>query len=71
MDDNLGTTRMLIHSEKGIKIFEEIKNKFNYKEVEPEKIIFGFKELEKSAKYNSKRDEFFKDIDEIRRKKLS
>jgi hypothetical protein len=70
MDDNMGTTRILINTEKGVKIFEKIKENFNYKEIEADRIIIGSNELIKSTKFNSNREDFFYDLNKLDIKKL-
>ena len=62
LDDDKGTTRILIQSDKGKEVFEKIKNKFDYIEETPEKMINNFKEMYNSVKMNPKRTEFWEDI---------
>ena len=61
-DDDIGTTRVLLNSEKAIKIFDEIKLKHNTKEVEVGFLVSNFHQMFNSVKYNSKRKEFFDDL---------
>lgn len=61
-DDDIGTTRILLNSEKAIKIFDEIKMKHSTKEVEVDFLVSNFHQMFNSAKYNSKRKEFFDDL---------
>lgn len=65
MDDNGGTTRLLIHTEKGRKIFDEIKDNFIYKEINTDKIIEGSKEIVYSTKDNPNREKFFEDFNRM------
>lgn len=60
--DNKGTTRVLIQTEKGINIFNAIKNKINYEKIDVETLIKDVKEIDTSVKFNLKRDNFFKDL---------
>lgn len=60
--DDKGTTRVLIHTEKGINIFNAIKNKINYEKVDVATLIKDVKEIDTSVKFNFKRDDFFKDL---------
>lgn len=60
--DNKGTTRVLIHTEKGINIFNAIKNKINYEKIDVATLIKDVKEIDTSVKFNFKRDDFFKDL---------
>lgn len=48
--DNKGTTRVLIHTEKGINIFNAIKNKINYEKIDVETLIKDVKEIDTSVK---------------------
>lgn len=59
--DNAGATNVLIHSEKGIKMFENIKNSFKYIEVDPGKQVENMKEMTSSVQMNVKRNVFFED----------
>lgn len=63
-DDDKGTTRILLNSEKAIEIFDTIKDKHNTKQVEVEKLVSNFHQMFNSIKYNSKRIEFFKELNE-------
>lgn len=70
LDDDKGTTRILIHSNKGRTLFEKIKNKFYYSEVKPELLVKGVKEMYKSVKENPHRTEFWKDINLMETEKV-
>lgn len=61
-DDDLGTTKILANSNKAIEIFDRIKDKHKYIEVNVEKLISNFYQMFNSIKYNSKRDDFFRDL---------
>ena len=63
LDDNMGTTRILIHSKKGKEIFNEIKDKFDYSELDPDIAIKGSKELIKSTTGNINREKFLEEVD--------
>ncbi|MEG0523163.1 MAG: Coenzyme F420 hydrogenase/dehydrogenase, beta subunit C-terminal domain [Erysipelotrichaceae bacterium] len=69
-DDNKGTTRVLVHSEKAGDIFENIKINFNYKEVEVDNLVKGVTEMFESVKCNKKRSDFFKDAIVLEDKEL-
>ena len=62
LDDNKGTTCVLIHSQKGMDLFRHIIDGFHYKEVHPDDIVKGMNEMFKSVPTNNKREAFFKDI---------
>lgn len=61
LDNDGGATRVLVHTDKARKIFDEIKSDFIYVEVVPEKLVSGSKEMMESVRSNEKRTEFFKD----------
>ncbi len=62
LDDNMGTTRMLIHTELARNIFEEIKEEFKYTEIPVEQAIRNVRELKNSPIPNANREKFFDDI---------
>lgn len=61
-NDDLGTTRVLINTDIGEKVFEEIKKVHNVKEIEVDKLVNNFYQMFNSIKYNSKRDNFFREL---------
>lgn len=69
-DEDIGTTRILIHSEKGKELFEEIKDKFNYKIIPCKKAVEGVRELVLSPDINKQRDEFFYDYSKMSMEQL-
>ena len=70
LDDDKGTSRVLVNTEKGNQIFEEIKDKFNYKEIETDKLVKNVKEMSNSVNYPSKRNQFFEDINIMQERKF-
>lgn len=58
-DERKGTTRVLIHSEKGKKLFANIKNCFKYCEVSSDDVVQNVTEMVESPTFHSKRVEFF------------
>lgn len=60
-DETKGTTRMLIHSEKGSKIFDDIKENFEYKEIKPFELVEGVNEMVDSPSFHKDREAFFVD----------
>lgn len=70
LDDDKGSTRVLIHTEKGKKIYEDIKNKFNAIEVSSEKLTKGVTEMFESVKENPIRKEFFENINKMNEKEF-
>lgn len=65
LDNDKGATRLMIHTKKGVEIFDEISSKFVYEKVEPEKIIEGTAEMLSSVEYNPKREAFMKDATKL------
>ena len=61
-DDDKGTTRILIQSEKGEDIINKL-HKVKIKEIPLDIAIDKVKEMTTSVKYNAKRDEFWKNIE--------
>lgn len=61
MDDDKGTTRVLVHSEKGRKIFEKIKAGLKWHEVDPDDLTKGVKEMFYSVPISEKRSRFMED----------
>lgn len=61
MDDDKGTTRVLCQTAKAVKIMAELERYAQLKEVEPDKIVNGVKEMVESVRYNPKRSRFFED----------
>lgn len=65
LDMNIGTSMILLNSDKGVAYFEQVKDKLEYKETPFESILGGNIALRKSiepAKID--RDAFFKDLDD-------
>lgn len=61
LDNDKGATRVLVHTEKAKRIFDEIKSDFVICETGPEAIIDGAKEMQESVAPNEKRAAFFQD----------
>ena len=62
-DDDKGTTRVLVQSEKGQKLLEKLNN-VRLKELDVNVATKKVKEMTNSVNYNSKRKEFFENIDD-------
>ena len=60
MDDDKGTTRVLCHTKKGQKLIDDIKYLAICKEVSPDKLVHGVKEMYESVPMNPKRRVFMK-----------
>lgn len=65
MDDDRGTSVVIVNTEKGKKLFEEIKKKSEYKEVNYEDVIKYNPALIKSHLANKNRDKYFEDFDNV------
>ena len=63
-NDNKGTSLVILNSEKGEKIFKKIENYMIYKEVDLLQAIKYNPAMIESAKMDSKRNEFFENIDD-------
>ena len=70
LDDDKGTTRILLHSEKARKLFENIKKDFEFEEVNPDIVVKDVKEMYRSTIESKKRKEFFEDMQELNEEKL-
>ena len=55
----------MINTEKGKKIFEEIKKNFNFTEVETQSLVKNVKEMLHSVETNEKRTQFFKELNKM------
>ena len=61
LDNDEGATRVLVHTNKGRKIFDVIKWDFHYIQVTPKAIVAGTKEMKESVAPNELRQTFFYD----------
>jgi coenzyme F420-reducing hydrogenase beta subunit len=65
MDDDRGTSLILINTGKGHEMFQKIKSKMLYKEVNLDKAVLYNPNAITSVRYNPKRDKFFQDLDQF------
>mgnify|MGYP002581571268 FL=1 len=65
LDNDKGATRVLVHTDKGRRIFEAIKDDFSYVEVKPEEAVAGAKEMQESVKPHEQRQVFFEDANKL------
>lgn len=65
MDDDKGTSLIFVNSSKGQAILEKISDKIIYKEVDIHQAVTYNPAVIKSANYNRKRYNFFKDLDKL------
>ena len=70
MDDDKGTTRVLCQSDKGKKIIHDVMNYAVCKEVSPDILVKGVKEMFESVELNEKRQAFFHDANSMDGKML-
>lgn len=70
MDDDKGTTRILINSKKGREIFQEINDDINYLKVNSDYLVQGVKEMFESPKPNLIRKEFMDDLNRLSESEL-
>ena len=61
LDNDKGATRVLVHSERGKKIFDAVKSEFHYIQMSPAAIVAGTKEMYRSIEPNERRQNFFDD----------
>ena len=61
-DDDLGTTRVLVNTKKAEEVFNNISKNHNTKKIEVDKLVNNFHQIFNSIKYNSRREEFFEDL---------
>ena len=62
MDDNKGTSIVVLHSKNGKKLFELIKDKLEYKQIEFEQFVKYNPSMIKSVSMDKNRDKFFENI---------
>ena len=65
LDDNKGTSLVLINSKKGQEVFEKIKHKINFREVDFKKSIRLNPSIKKSCKHNPKRINLMQDLNSL------
>lgn len=70
LDNDKGATRVLVHTDKGRKIFDEIKSDMYFVQTKPEDIIEGAKEMRESVSPNVHRQEFFEDASKLNGEQL-
>lgn len=64
-DENIGTTRILIHTAKGKDIFDHIKKEFEYKEISVDLAVKDVQELVYSPAVHKRKEEFFLDFESM------
>lgn len=61
LDNDKGATRLLIHTDKGKKVFKAVSSQFRYHEVKPSELLKNCNEIYCSVPQNAKRDGFMSD----------
>ena len=61
MDDDRGTTRVLVHSEKGREVFAQIRESLRWSAVEPDALTAGVREMFHSVEVSGRREAFMRD----------
>lgn len=61
LDNDKGATRILIHTDKGRRLFEEIQADFMCVVVAPDELVAGAREMKESVQPHERRTEFFED----------
>lgn len=70
LDDDKGTSRILVNTESGKYIFCEIKDNYKYVEVETQLLVKNVKEMIHSVEKNEKREQFFKELSDMEEEKF-
>lgn len=70
LNDELGVSAIIINSKKGEIIFENIKENLEYKKTDIDSVISSNSCMVESVKYNNRREEFFKKLNESDFKKM-
>ncbi|MCD7885912.1 MAG: Coenzyme F420 hydrogenase/dehydrogenase, beta subunit C-terminal domain [Lachnospiraceae bacterium] len=70
LDDDKGTTRVLVHSDKGREIIKKIESGITFAEVSPDNLTAQVKEMFYSVSNNEKRQQFFVDARTLASKEL-
>ncbi len=65
MDDNKGTSLVIVHSEKGQQLFKDISSKMIYKQVDFNEAIKYNPSMLESVKPDPKRKKFFENLDKV------
>lgn len=68
--DGKGTTRVLVHTEKGKNLLNSISNDVRLIEVDADKLTKGVREMFHSVPYNPKREQFFVDLNNMKAKEF-
>lgn len=62
-DETKGVTQMLIHTDRGLKIFQEIKKDFIFEEIPVDMAVNGMRELRISPPIHKDRDKFYAELE--------
>lgn len=69
-NEDAGVTRMLIHTDKGNKIFAKIRDQFIWREIPVSIAVDGVREMVDSPQVHSDREAFFRDFHDLEMEKL-
>lgn len=61
MDDDRGTTRVLVHSDKGREVFVQIRQSLRWSAVDPDALTDGVREMFRSVEVSPRREAFMED----------
>lgn len=64
-DEDIGTTRVLIHTENGKRIFHQIEGKIKYKSIDADMAVEGVREMLESPKMHPQRQYFYSDLKKL------
>ncbi|WP_051638432.1 Coenzyme F420 hydrogenase/dehydrogenase, beta subunit C-terminal domain [Butyrivibrio sp. NC2002] len=70
LNENVGTSKMIVHTEKGCRVFEAIKERFFYKEVDSKSLVDSAYEMTSSVEKNMNREKFLMDLNNISTEQL-
>lgn len=70
LDDDKGTTRVLVHSKKGREVFKCLSDKINFVPADPDFLTADIKEMFHSIAINQNREQFFHDANNLEPKLL-
>lgn len=70
MDDDKGTSSVLIHSDKGRQVFREIRDRVRCRQVDPGLLAADMREMVCSVEKNPRREAFFRDMERMTGREL-
>ncbi|MCD7892368.1 MAG: polysaccharide pyruvyl transferase family protein [Erysipelotrichaceae bacterium] len=70
LDDDIGTTRVLCNTSKGLEMINKLSEIHTCKEIEMDKALEDFNAIFSNVRYNKKRKEFIEDMNKLEPEKL-